>query len=95
MAEAVRDATVEHPERTYTFVVDYGQNMEIPVFNDKQPGPTYYYSPVGVYNLGVVNHAHVYNDGTIGKHMYAHVYNETVGKKGANNVASLIVKMLQ
>jgi hypothetical protein len=27
--------------------------------------------------------------------MYAHVYNEAVGKKGANNVASLIVKTLR
>ena len=69
--------------------------MEIPVFNEEQPGPTYYFSPVGVYNLGVVHHAHVYDNGTIGKHMYAHVYNEAVGKKGANNVASLIVKTLR
>ena len=95
MAEAVRDVTVEHPKRTYTFVVDYGQNMELPVFNDKQPGPTYYYSPVGVYNLRVVNHVHVYKDGTIEKHMYAHVYNKAVSKKSANSVVSLIVKMLQ
>ena len=80
---------------TYMFVVDYGQNMEVPIFNSEQPGPTYYYSPVGVYNLGVVNHAHVHDNGTIGKHMYAHIYNESVGKKGANNVASLIVKTLR
>ncbi len=95
MAEAVHDATVEHSDRTYTFVVDYGQNMEISVFNEEQPGHTYYFSPVGVYNLGVVHHAHVYDNGTIGKQMYAHVYNEAVGKKGMNNVASLIVKTLR
>ncbi len=95
VAEAVRDGTVEHSDRTNTFVVDYGQNMEIPVFNEEQPGPTYNFSPVGVYNLGVVHHAHVYDNCTIGKHMYAHVYNEAVGKKGANNVASLIVKTLR
>ena len=95
MAEAVRDATVEHSDRTYTFVVDYGQNMEIPVFNEEQPGPTYYFSPVGVYNLGVVHHAQVYDNSTIGKHMYAHVYNKAAGKKGANNVATLIFKTLR
>ncbi len=27
-----------HSERTYTFVVDYGQNMELPVYNANQPG---------------------------------------------------------
>ena len=84
-----------HSERVYTFVVDYGQNMELPVYNDEQPGCTYYYSPLSVYNLGVVNHAHVYDNGKIGKHMYAHIYNEGEGKKGANNVASLIVKTLR
>ena len=30
-----------HSERTYTFVVDYGQNMELPVFNAEQPRATY------------------------------------------------------
>ena len=76
MAEAVHYATVEHSDQMYTFVIDYGQNMDIPVINEEQPGPTYYFSPVGVYNLGVVHHTHVYDNGTIGKHMYACVYNE-------------------
>ena len=43
----------------------------------------------------MVTHAHVYPDGTVGEHMYAHIYHEGVGKKGANNVASLVVKTLQ
>ncbi len=79
----------------YTFVVDYGQNMELPVYNKEQPGCTYYFSPLGVFNLGVVNHAHVYNDGRVSEHLHCHVYHKGVGKKGANNVASLIVKMLR
>ena len=33
-----------HSERTYTFVVDYGQNMSLPIFNSQQPGATYYFS---------------------------------------------------
>ncbi len=37
-----------HFEQTYTFVVDYGQNMELPVYNEEQPGITYYYSASGV-----------------------------------------------
>ena len=43
----------------------------------------------------MVNHAHTYEDGTVREHMYAHVYHEGVGKKGASNVASLIVKTLR
>jgi len=97
VTEAIADAkaSVVHTSRRYTFVVDYGQNMELPVFNTQQPGCTYYYSPLSVYNLGMVNHAHEYEDGTVKEHMYAHVYHEGVGKKGANNVASLIVKTLR
>ena len=83
-----------HSERTYTVVVDYGQNMELQVYNLQQPGCTYYFSPLSVYNLGVVNHAHVYGDGRVCEHMHCHVYHEGIGKKGANNVASLIVKTL-
>ncbi len=100
VADAVADATAgkdhNHTERRYTFVVDYGQNMELPVYNDEQPGITYYYSPLSVYNLGMVDHAHRYNDGRVGEHLHCHVYHEGVGKKGANNVASsLIMKTLR
>jgi hypothetical protein len=33
----------------------------------------------------------VYNDGRVSEHLHYHVYTEGVGKKGANNVASLIM----
>ena len=44
VAEAVCDATDGklHFERRYTFMVDYGQNMQVPIFNNEQPGSTYY-----------------------------------------------------
>ena len=60
VAKAIKHAweDVPHSEQTYTFVVDYGQNMELPVYNKEQPGCTYYYSPLSIYNLGVVNHAY-------------------------------------
>ncbi len=95
--EAIADAKEDKQfsDRRYTFVVDYGQNMELPVYNSQQPGATYYYSPVSINNLGMVDHAHDYGDGEVKEQMYVHVYHEGVGKKGANNVASLIVKMLQ
>ena len=84
-----------HGERTYTFVVDYGQNVELPVFNLEQPGMTYYFSPLSVYNLGVVSHAHVYKTKESREHMMSHVYHEGVARKGANNVASLLMKTPQ
>jgi hypothetical protein len=69
--------------------------MELPVFNHEQPNCTYYFSPLGVYNLGVVNEAHKYSEEDVREHLYAHVYHEGTGKKGSNNVASLIMKTLK
>ena len=85
-----------HGESVYCFVVDYGQNMELPTYNSEQPGVTYYFSPLSVYNLGMVNHGHDYGDDRgVSEHMHCHVYHEGVGKKGANNVSSLILKTLR
>jgi hypothetical protein len=96
VADAVADATAgkEHLVRRYTFVVDYMQNMELPVYNKEQPCCTYCFSPMSIYNLGVVNHAHVFDDGQVSEPLHCHVYTEGIGKKGANNVALLIMKML-
>jgi hypothetical protein len=95
--QAIEDAKLDkdHGWRTYCLVVDYGQNMELPLFKQSQPGATYYFSPLSVYNLGVVDHAHIYEDfDQPTHHMDAHVYHEGVGKKGSNCVASLILKTL-
>ena len=43
----------------------------------------------------MVDHAHVYTDGMVSEHMHCHVYTDAIGKKGANNVASLIMKTLR
>jgi hypothetical protein len=52
---AVRDAAAkkDHSERVYTFVVDYGQNMELQSYRGEQPGCTYYFSPLSVFNFYV------------------------------------------
>ena len=68
--------------------------MELPIFNKEQPGGSYYYSPLSMYNLGMVDQGYEYNNEEVGDHMHAHVYHEGIGRKGANNVASLIVKTL-
>ena len=48
--KAVNDAKNKVPHKHRT--------MEMPAFNENHPGKTYYYSPLSVYNLGMVNHAH-------------------------------------
>ena len=70
----------------HVLVVDFGQNMELPYFGRTQAGDTYYYSYLGVYNLRVVD--------TKLDHLHVHLYHEGEGKKGGNNVASLVMKSL-
>jgi hypothetical protein len=53
---------VPHSESIHTYVVDYGQNMEVPVFNQEQPGMSYYLSPLSICNLGMVNQAFINNE---------------------------------
>jgi hypothetical protein len=76
-------------DRVFTFVADYAQNMYLPNFASSQPGATYYYSPLNEYCFGVV-------DGSTRPFtLYAHVYLEDLGKKGGDNVASMLWKQLK
>jgi hypothetical protein len=80
-----------HQDRVVILIVDYGQNMELPYFGHEQPSDTYsYFSPLcTIYNLGVVDVSHPEGD-----HLYCHIYMEGEGKKGGNNVSSLLLKAL-
>ena len=82
------DATngVEYSKRRTALTVDFGQNIQVPCYNSKQPGCTYYYTPMTANNFGIVNHSHDYGNGNIDNHMYCHVYHEGIGKKGGTNV---------
>ena len=74
--------------KKYVFVVDYCQNMGVPHFGEQQPGETYYFTPKSIYCLGIA-------DVTGPKaNINAYMYEEEVGKKGGNNVASLIMKTI-
>ena len=79
------DATIgaETPKRTITLVIDYCQNLDLPHLGGEQPGDTYYYSPVWIYCLGIVD--------TSEDKLYAYVYKESDAKKGGNNVASILL----
>jgi hypothetical protein len=83
---AEETAKLPTEERVFCFVIDYSQNMYLPNFEGEQPGETYYYSPLNAYVLGIV-------DTALAK-LSAHTYMEYDGKKGGNNVASLIWKEL-
>jgi hypothetical protein len=55
--------------------VEYGQSMELRQYAKEQPGCTYYYVPLGKYNLGIVDHDHDHDcdDGYFNVHLHSHV----------------------
>ena len=75
------------PCRHDMFVCDYAQNLDMPHFGGEQPGDTYYYSPLTINVFGVVDYSV--------EELDAYVYTEGEGKKGGNNVVSLIQKSLE
>ena len=74
---------------TITEVADYAQNLGMPHFGSEQPGDLYYYSDLSVYVYGV---AREYTDLET---LTAYYYTEDIGKKGGNNVASLLLKKMK
>jgi hypothetical protein len=42
-----------------------------------------------------VDHAYAYGNGVFDVHLHAHMYPESIPKKGANSVASLVMQMMQ
>ena len=69
-----------------TIKIDYSQNLYLPHLGDEQPGDCYYYSPINFYCFGIVDITQ--------EHLHAYIYTEGEGKKGANNVSSLIMHYL-
>jgi hypothetical protein len=83
--EAIDTADLPHLQRTYTFIADFSQNMELPFFGKSQPGDTCYFSPLKINVFGIVDCS------IFGGKLSAHVYDKGVAKKGGNNVTSLIL----
>ena len=79
---------VDHELRCDCFIIDYAQNINIPHFGEEQPGDIYYLSPKNVYVFGISDPS---KERTI---LHAYVYEEKTGKKGGNNVASLLMHFL-
>ena len=83
--ESIQQGTTAN--RVLCDVADYAQNMYVPNFASEQPGATYYYSPMNAYCFGIV-------DASIDR-LTGWIYMEDQGKKGGNNVASLLMHHLQ
>ena len=87
--QAIDTKDLPHHERHYCFIADFSQNMDLPFFGESQPGDTYYFSPLKINVFGIVDCS------IFGGKLSAHVYSEGVGKKGGNNVASMLVNELK
>ena len=97
VAKAVASAKTHHQRcsQIYILCVDYGHSMELPHYAHEYPGCTYSYSLLGVYKLGIMDHTGDYGDGVFDVHLHVQVNHEGIAKKGTNNVASLIMQMMQ
>jgi hypothetical protein len=71
--------------------IDTGQNLCLPNFEGDQPGDTYYMSPLTVYLFGVVDNSP--QNG--GDQMNAFIWQEFEGDRGANNIASCLLRDLK
>jgi hypothetical protein len=78
-----------HHTSVDTIICDFCQNMGLPQLGEHQAGATYYYSPLTVNCFGIADCS------VRDPHLTAYVYHEGEGKKGGNNVASLIMKHIK
>ena len=70
-------------------IVDFCQNVQLPSHIKDQPGETYFFVPLNIYVLGVVD------CNSLKDHLHAYImYTEAEGGKGGNLVVSLIMKYL-
>jgi hypothetical protein len=81
---------VSHDQKRRCFVIDCCQLMTLPCFGGVQPGETCHCSPLNYNTLGCVDPS---EEG--GDRLHAHLHHEGQGKKGSDNVASLIMKQLK
>mgnify|MGYP005848044159 CR=1 FL=1 len=87
--DAIATKHYKPEDRVYCFVADYSQNLYLPNFAQEQPGETYYYSPLNYNAFGVVDCS------TKPTELACYVYHEGEGKKGGNNVASMLFAELK
>jgi hypothetical protein len=67
---------IRHANKRYCLVYDYAKNLGIPHFRSEQPGDTYYYSPLTLHMLGIVDLSHSPH------RLECYCYCEFTGKRG-------------
>lgn len=82
---AVKD--LKENESFDVLVADYSQNLSLPYLGFEQPGRAYYYSPLNVFGFGIVCMRN--------QRLATYVCGEGTGRKGGDNVASLLMKYLK
>jgi hypothetical protein len=87
--EAFADRNKQNSERSFCFTADYCQNLYVPNFAGEQPGETYYISPVNAFTFGVADNSQRPTT------LAAYCYLEDSGKKGGNNVCSMLWQEFQ
>eukprot|EP00978_Attheya_sp_CCMP212_P020732 scaffold59674_cov28-Attheya_sp.AAC.1 len=87
--EAFADMNKQNSERSFCFTADYCQNLYVPNFAGEQPGETYYISPVNASTFGVADNSQ--HPTTLA----AYCYLEDSGKKGGNDVCSMLWQEFQ
>lgn len=71
-------------KRTFLLFFDYAQNVQCPFYGHEQPGETYYFSPLSISVFGITNACGPK------ERLHAYCYHEGKGKKGGNNVTSML-----
>ena len=69
-------------------IVDFCNNIQIPSFLKDQPGAVYFFVPLNVYCLGIID------CNSIKDYFYAYMYLEAEGGRSGNEVVTLIMKYL-
>jgi hypothetical protein len=91
-SESIKDSVTitdnDYMNAIDTILGDYCQNLALPYLGEHQPGETYYFSPLTVNCFGIAN------VGLPKAMLTSYIYHEGEGKKGGNNVASLVHKYL-
>jgi hypothetical protein len=77
-----------HNARDQVLVCDYAQNINFPHYGGEQSGEIYYLSALTINLFGIVDLSVTSNK------LNCYVYCELTGKKGSNNVASILMHNL-
>lgn len=84
IAKLSKEQNLHFNHSNYTITFNFAQNLELPHFGEKQPGDIYYFSPLTLNVFGIIDYS-LQKD-----QCYCFTYHEGEGKKGSNNVASLV-----